>query len=105
MGWLEIESYSFIPSTIYLFLHKTDNFTQCVSHPKRHQNKIIISNPWRENDPHLFLKNFSGYLHGNHFVNLWRFKKQKDGIYTMEIDHGFKTNVKEIKSKDFEHYA
>jgi len=86
----------------YIDLHKTDNFTQHISHQKDH---LRISEPFREPSSKLFLKNFSGYLHGDEFVNLLRFEKQNNGIYTMELDGGFKTNVKEIKSKDFEHYA
>ena len=60
----------------------------------------------REYSPMLFLKNISGYLQSTGtFVNLWRFAKQDNGIYTQIFTHGFKKNVQEIKSKDFEHYA
>ena len=33
------------------------------------------------------------------------YAKQDNGIYTQILTHGFKKNVQEIKSKDFEHYA
>jgi len=66
---------------------------------------MIISDPFREPKPKLLLKNFSGFLHGDEYVNLWRFEKQSNGIYRMKLEYEFKTNIEEIKSKDFEHYA
>jgi len=106
--WVEIQSYPVdytSPSHTYVFLHKTDNFTQCISHQKDHPKTMFISDPFREPNSKLLLKNFSGFLHGDEYVNLWRFEKQSNGIYKMKLDHGFQKNVKKIKSKDFEHYA
>ena len=68
--------------------------------------KIVISKPHREIYSMLVLKNISGYMRRtDKFINLWRFERQDNGIYTTRFTGGFKKHVTEIKSKDFEHYA
>jgi len=89
----------------YVLLHKNDNFTQDIFHLK-YDEKIIIIKPHRQSYSMLFLKNISGYMHHtDKFTNLYRFEKQDNGIYTQRFTSGFKKHVKEIESKDFEHYA
>merc|ERR1711925_1764 len=52
------------------------------------------------------LKNLTGFLyHSNTNVMMWKFEKQNNGIHKENCFGVFKQNVKEIKSKDFEHYA
>jgi len=101
--YIQIPGYLMGPLRYFVLLHKNNNFTQHIFH---RDSKIIISEPRREYSPMLFLKNISGYLQlVGKFVNLWRFAKQDNGIYTQIFIHGFKKNVQKIQSKDFEDYA
>ena len=106
--WIEIQGcYGCLDNLPYLYrvyLHKFDNFIQHFwnSHDFK---KTIVSETYREPFPTLFLKNLSGYLYGDEFVDLWKFEKHDNGIYMERITQNFKTNVKKIKSQDFEHYV
>jgi hypothetical protein len=103
--WIEISSYLMQPLKYFVCLHKPNNVIQNFWHMQDHE-KIIIFEPCRQSYPTLFLKNISGFLQaGDDYVNLWRFEKNNNGIYMQKFTPGFKRNVKEIKSKDFEHNA
>jgi len=102
--FIEFQTHSASP--LIFIIHKTGNLSQSIWHIQG-LKKIYIFKPGREFSLKCYLKNISGYLvkQIDNFVSLFEFKKQNNGIYTKIITHGFKTNVKEIKSKDFEHYA
>jgi hypothetical protein len=103
--WIEIQGFWGNYLGYHVCLHKTNNFEQYIWNAQ-HFDTIFISDSFRNREPKLLLKNISGYLiHGDEFVNLWQFKKQNDGIYKTTLIQGFKTNVKEIKSYDFQHHA
>ena len=92
---------------ICVHLYKTDNFSQSIRQEKKNP-KFLVDAPVLSNSK-VLLKNFSGfllhYLDFGSVVSLWKFEKQKNGIYKRRYIFDFKQNVKEIKSKDFEHYA
>ena len=92
---------------IYIHLHKNDNFSQSIRQVKNYP-KFLVTEPVPSNSK-VFLKNLSGFLHHHldfgSVVSLWKFEKQNNGIYKKICFPVFKRNVKEIKSKDFEHYA
>jgi hypothetical protein len=78
-------------------LYKTDNLEQTIWHLEGCQ-KILIFKPCHERSQTVIFKNLSGYmeLEDNGDVVLWELEKEK---------HKCSNNVKEIKAKDFEHYA
>ena len=91
---------------IYIHLYKNDNLSQSIRHVENY-SKLLVTGPVPSNSK-VFLKNFTGFLHHHRdfaSVNLWKFEKQNNGIYKRSYIFVFKQNVKEIKSKDFEHYA
>ena len=93
---------------IYIHLYKTDNFSQSIRHEKKNP-KFLVDAPVLSSNSKVLLKNFSGfllhYLDFGSVVSLWKFEKQKNGIYKRRYIFDFKQNVKEIKSKDFEPYS
>jgi len=99
--WIEIQGTC--QGEYHVYLHKTENFIQYIGN---YMNKTLaVSEPWRADPPHVFLKNLSGYLsqlYGR--VTLTEFKKF-NGIYSEIKNFAFAMNVKKIKSKDFEDYA
>jgi len=110
--WMNFYTEDKIPCTdstvlnqVCVDLYKTHNFEQTICHNQVHQ-KIMISETSQILCPMLILKNNTGFLKlvfdG---VKLWRFEKQRDGKYTQCYDFWFKPGVKEIQSKDYEHYA
>jgi len=103
--WLD-----FIGNTIsqlkFIDLYKQDNhYKQPFWHVKYYQT-IVIHRPKYIRRPKVLLKNLSGFLElSGTAVTLIKFEKQNDGKYKKIEIRGFKKNVKEIISKDFEHYA
>jgi len=92
------------PAEIFIQIYKNDHSNQYIRHAKNHLKLIV--NPPVSCVPKVFLKNFSGFLNQyNTSVKVTKFEKQDNGIYTRNVIRPFKRNVKEIKSKDFEHYA
>jgi len=89
---------------IFIHIYKNGNYHQFIRHDEN-QPKLIVTG-LLPGYPKIFLKNFSGFLnHSNTNVSLWKFEKQKNGIYKKVCFPLFKQNIKKIKSQDFEHYS
>ena len=108
--YMEFNPYTWNSTVVRIELHKTDNFKQDIWH-QQGREKILIFEPshlWsHEKGQKVFLKDISGYfnLKGDGSLTLKSVVKQKNETHKMMEFNLFNQNVKEIKSKDFEHYA
>jgi len=93
-------------SSYNISLYKKENLQQTIWHSESPSSKMIIHKPFVGNSV-VFLKNMSGFLQQiGEVVTLVRFRKVGNALYRhTSTCRYFKLNVKEIKSKDFEHYA
>jgi len=99
--WLDVTG--FFQATIFIDVYQNDNLKQSIRHSINYP-KIKIHPP-DDVCPKVFLKNISGFLKQNGTsVHLYKFENH-NGTYIQNCIYNFKLNVKEIKSKDFEHYA